>query len=479
MANIARGDVEILVHTTAPSRGQDDARYRAFAQAYLDFEPTGRLELNGERLDKRTDADSQLQEELLRSTQDRSSQVSYQPQEEPESIPISVISTQQRYLNRTEELELLNSPDLSFDDVLDNADSPVFRNYITCKRVVEGDIESSQDSWKPPPSTVAGSQPDQERLPITSSSPPRILEALAENIRQSQRHDGVKGTLQDPSPELPYNLIISTSESSIIPQTPFERSGNSSSPSPQPSSNFPSKHENKQRAQNIFAVQEKGLRIKRKHFELSIKSQPSPSARSRASLESSTISSSRNSLKRQRIELDQVQVARSDVISSDKATEVATPTPSTTTLRWLNELEIRPPQPKTTMMNLTPESLITYSLKDTAKKMPLDILFQPIEEARELRPMERGHWLIKCQSWNMKLRERCWDCLGNFIAKGHAGWGVWCVRDEGFESIRVYCWGIVVKHIYLFLFLASETKVKRVGACWIGGDGQIIIRMQA
>jgi hypothetical protein len=43
--------------------------------------------------------------------------------------------------------------------------------------------------------------------------------------------------------------------------------------------------------------------------------------------------------------------------------------------------------------------------------------------------------------------------------------------------LRVYCWGVVVPHIYLLLFTGSENKIKKYGACWIGGDGQAVIRM--
>ena len=91
--------------------------------------------------------------------------------------------------------------------------------------------------------------------------------------------------------------------------------------------------------------------------------------------------------------------------------------------------------------------------------------------------MERGHWLVTCKSWTEELRRTSWDCLGNFIQEGQAGWGVWCVRDEDFGIVRVYCWGAVVDYIYLLLYIASESKIKGTGACWIGGDGQAIIEM--
>jgi hypothetical protein len=91
--------------------------------------------------------------------------------------------------------------------------------------------------------------------------------------------------------------------------------------------------------------------------------------------------------------------------------------------------------------------------------------------------MERGHWLLDCDSWDEDLRRRCWNFLGDRIGKNLVGWGVWCVRDAEYSAIRVYCWGIIVDYIYLLLYLASEGKIKKIGASWIGGDGNVIIKM--
>ncbi|OAF54210.1 hypothetical protein VC83_09568 [Pseudogymnoascus destructans] len=43
---MANHRLEILVHTTAPSLGQEDALYRSLAAAYLNFEPQGRIDLH-------------------------------------------------------------------------------------------------------------------------------------------------------------------------------------------------------------------------------------------------------------------------------------------------------------------------------------------------------------------------------------------------------------------------------------------------
>ncbi len=106
-----------------------------------------------------------------------------------------------------------------------------------------------------------------------------------------------------------------------------------------------------------------------------------------------------------------------------------------------------------------------------------------------------------------------WKFLTDFVGEGRAGWGVWCEwRTQGYlpasspspshwstcdneESIgngtgkgsrneeeqrdvlKVYCWGEVVGHIYMVLFIASERMVKGTGARWVDGGGQVVVRL--
>jgi hypothetical protein len=128
---------------------------------------------------------------------------------------------------------------------------------------------------------------------------------------------------------------------------------------------------------------------------------------------------------------------------------------------------------------LKPEEMITESLSSLAKRMSRGNPFKPVGRLRELRPLERGYWLVNCQKWEEKIRTMCWNFLGDFVGRGKAGWGVSCIKDaeNSRDTIRVYCWGIVIEHIYLVLFMASASKIKGTGACWIGGDGTAIIKM--
>ena len=91
------------------------------------------------------------------------------------------------------------------------------------------------------------------------------------------------------------------------------------------------------------------------------------------------------------------------------------------------------------------------------------------------------------------------------------GWGVWCTREAfdeecrplsaseegtngggtadldqalqsvtprsaGLGRVRVFCWGEVVEHVYLLLYVASRSRIRKVGAVWVDADEEVVIR---
>ena len=92
------------------------------------------------------------------------------------------------------------------------------------------------------------------------------------------------------------------------------------------------------------------------------------------------------------------------------------------------------------------------------------------------------------------------------------GWGVWCTREafdqecrplgaskegtngdgtatvhpdasvsvtprsNGLGRVRVFCWGEVVEHVYLLLYVASRSRIRKVGAVWVDADEEVVIR---
>ena len=86
-----------------------------------------------------------------------------------------------------------------------------------------------------------------------------------------------------------------------------------------------------------------------------------------------------------------------------------------------------------------------------------------------------------------------WQFIEKTIMSGNAGWGVWCSRgdDDGGVApkeahalhhsiglVKVFCWGEVVKPIYLMLYVASKAKVRKLGVRWIDAENKTVVQMK-
>lgn len=162
-----------------------------------------------------------------------------------------------------------------------------------------------------------------------------------------------------------------------------------------------------------------------------------------------------------------------------RSTSDTGPRPPPKTAPTTSRLELLSPQPPTSLATLLPSDLITPSLAHLATQVDISRRFTPQSQTRELRPFERGYWLVDCSSWDEELRRSAWEFLGRHLEGGLVGWGVSCRRDEGFTWMRVYCWGGVVGHLYLVLWLASQRRVKATGTVWVAGDGERVVVMGA
>ena len=494
MASIASTKVEILVHTTAPSRGQDDARYRALARAYMRFEPETRQNLREGFSSNEVDivgsqAQIQQQQELIQSTQERESAASYQPEEveEEEASTGHRSSLTSEILDLSSHAGSMPSPRLSFNSVLDNIDSPVFRGLVTRDEHISrfGPKEYSQDSsesWRPPPSSVADSQPENDRPVPVFTSPSRILELYLP-----------KSNAQKPSPRLGIReqRVYETKTGSISADRDrvsesFESSGIPSSPSPNKRTRRDHVLVSESQFHDAPSTQDPNLILKRKWPESdsgeirTSSAPPRPSNNSAICSEGPPPSLPTNPNKRHCTGISRSEnIGTTTALNSSQIVKALRSSPPSTDIPspWANLLEIRPAPPTTSTADLDPQTFITDTLHQLAAKTSAARHFRPVSTTRDLRPMERGYWLLNCESWDDGLRKRCWHFLGNCIGKNFVGWGVWCMRDAEHSTIRVYCWGIVVPYIFLLLCLASEGKIMKIGATWIGGDGEAIIKM--
>ena len=42
----------------------------------------------------------------------------------------------------------------------------------------------------------------------------------------------------------------------------------------------------------------------------------------------------------------------------------------------------------------------------------------------------------------------------------------------------MFCWGEVVRHIYLMLYVASKSKVRKLGLKWVDANDEIVVQMR-
>lgn len=158
---------------------------------------------------------------------------------------------------------------------------------------------------------------------------------------------------------------------------------------------------------------------------------------------------------------------RSSASASTSSQQPASSPPPATSF----PLELHPPRPPTGIAPFN--SHLTVSLTNISTS--LAVYFQPISQTRTLDPLERGHWLLSTTMFPPEIKHKFWDFLTKFVNEGRAGWGVWCMREG--ETVKVYCWGEVVREVWCLLFLASHRKINRVAARWVDSAGEAVVQM--
>lgn len=44
-------------------------------------------------------------------------------------------------------------------------------------------------------------------------------------------------------------------------------------------------------------------------------------------------------------------------------------------------------------------------------------------------------------------------------------------------TVKVFCWGEVVGHVWLLCYVASQARLKRVESQWVDADGEVVVRI--
>ncbi|PTB69870.1 hypothetical protein BBK36DRAFT_1111092 [Trichoderma citrinoviride] len=459
-------DVEILVHVTAPSRTADDVAYRQLAQSYLSFQPRHQLPIFADP--------AQQQQQHHPSDAQHAGDRGDAPTQEQQST--AAASSGRVFAAPSRQPWVPESQNLSFRSVCDNRFSPPLqdRRNVTDEappnQEEDGESLSTQlaSSWHAPPSQIDDSYPlpDAE---LRHATPTRVLEHYMKKqgsnpFRNTQADhpvppDGARGgdTHIPSSIPIPPDLAEDGSHSlgqekvaNIIPVTPGVPKGAST----------------RKRQEFSPTVIDETIYIS--------SGTPDDSASEAASLRAE---SAPPLSKRQKGLVDEAAATNLQRSSSDtgpaRNTRSASSYPAASR-DSSDTLEIRPPSPPASIMDLEPADLVPDKLAKLAQD--LSSRYRPVAR-RELEPLERGYWLLDCSGWSEDTFRESWLFLGNYLRSGLAGWGVWCRRDEPRRWIRLYCWAHVAKHTYLLLYLASGRQMKGTGAKWIGADGEVALEV--
>ncbi|KAI0870742.1 hypothetical protein GGS24DRAFT_95474 [Hypoxylon argillaceum] len=459
-------DVEILVHIGAPSRAVDDARYRSLAAAYLAYEPEEAVYFypqSSHDSSERGGSNAQTIQGL-------------RPQEAGDS-PCSIMPSQDR-------IGFIQSPQASFGSVVDNVGSPRIHmcempNHAFLQQ--QTPASGTQSSWQTPPSIVQDSHPTNHANFTSLTSPTRVLENYLQHFNspsslsgQNSQSSGLAGPYKHISQHKnrrlsPRNRVPCTPR--MIPCTPQVSNRAEPSPNRREKSEWEDNIRSQQQHPALAADVSDDDIIEETKFLSS--SQPSPLTRA----------GSEPLPKLRKLELITSPHALARA-SSDIGPQPLPGHQAPVTIEFLSthgftyeSLEIRPPEPPISEPHGEPQDLITQGLQNLGHDVGLTSRFQPKEQRRELRPYERGHWLVDCSSWEPRLKRDAWAFLANYIGTGIAGWGVWCKRNTDFEELRVYCWGSVVVHIYYVLWLSSQRRIRFTESSWVDAEGTKVITM--
>ncbi|KFY02247.1 hypothetical protein O988_02286 [Pseudogymnoascus sp. VKM F-3808] len=560
---MANRRLEILVHTTAPSLGREDALYRSLAAAYLDFKPQRRIDLHGEdgvasEHDESAGYGSpgrQLRADILnsQSNEDQSHMFS---KDGDSCLPVSQLSSAPRteYLTRSKTTIAPSSAiqflDISFMSV-DGMNSPRLRTRDRGKPSHPGQtglregmqqeqqasrsINGARVNQSPRRETGGTSTSQLESSPsIPTCSTPSVIRDTFLSQFQSPDYSSpspVRAPLSPPPAEL-LDSEVGHGERQSGPtlrsrphlSEQHQRILNEPKDITSPLSPAPTRGEEAPSATLTSALRSDEYSspslprpLPLGHYSLQVRRTPppdslhrSPKKRNFASLPSPT-----PARKSTRLPSDLTHVSDTPLVPHGHGSRQTNQDLHTATRSVLPPSSIIPSQnklPRKRRASRLPRSLTIYPLPaPTSTEVTTTFLtvqlanlaaeigyarFRPVLQTREIRKQERGYWGINIPDgeggWDDRTVEKTWEFLHEYIGRGKAGWGVWCVRDGGNVSEggedgrqiqkvgkqwRIYCWGEIVSEVYLLLYLASSRRIRSAGACWFDGGGDCVVTM--
>lgn len=461
-------DVEILIHIAAPSRTSDDIRYRSLAAAYIDFQPH-RLE------------------------QLSSPSPAVIPSGSGDIPAASLLQDAARERSSGERFSSPVSPLASFRSVLDNSNSQGrFKKQANVPIPPFHQTSASQksapdSSWSTPPSIVQDSVPENDATTALLTTPTRVLEHYLQNFaspsqasRNRTHHRKVADENNHVSPLGKQSAASSSQERNnqlaVIPCTPEKKQ-----PRKEASLKSVEPRTSQSSFQSIHSARETPYNSQGQEFDDEIiedtilQIEPATPQATRADSEPPPS---------KRAKRDKSDASPGALLRTSSDILHNAPVSSTRSITFLpkqgnkyDRLTLEAPEPPVGHDTIFPEDLITPGLAQLAGDLKISKRYKPEVRTRELRPLERGYWMVDCSDWPADLKTEAWVFLANYIGKGVAGWGVSCHRDGEFTYLRLYCWGLLVAHIYFVIYLASRRRACFSNTTWVDASGEVVIRM--
>lgn len=472
------GDVEILIHVTAPSKVADDATYRRLAQAYLSFAPGSRAN------------------------------VTIPSSPEPAQPQPAAPNQHDDGLFTVLESFCSDSQEMSFKGALDNRFSPRVASRKTRRTatpqphvVPDPHVTTPTAAARDLPSQISDSypMPDAELFNVT---PTRVLQRYMGTRVSTSRSAAQVVT---PSPTF--------ADAGDVPQVEPPAKTTVDISSSLPTSELNTSQAEKRQRQATIPVTPLAPAESRKRKVEEVEAHDT-SIMDITHISSSLASSDSSSIPLQRSESDPLPAKRLRRLIQEPGSDTAglTRSASDTTVPGRNQqpghhiaqpsssalsstaalsqvpsslpppsasssssLSIRPPSPPVGVDDLSLAGLVSAKLAKLAQD--LSSRYRPTLRRRKPDPLDRGHWRVDCSGWPAETRAAAWAFLTSYIRNGLAGWGVWCRRSEDHACIKLYGWACIAKHTYLLLYLVSERQVKATGAQWLDADGEVALEV--
>ncbi|KAI1250625.1 hypothetical protein MGN70_007682 [Eutypa lata] len=424
-------DTEILIHISAPARAADDSRYRSMAAAYLQFKP----------LATRIDVHSTMDEHRMKE------------------------ATSSLYGS-------------SFSSIIDNMHSPRVPTIPEDEELRQQISLESQDSQS---IIIQDSMPNNEHLNVQLSSPTRLLSYYLQQFSSSSDLGVSSSTGSNRAKEeegdgsKQQNITTAPRQIDGSPMTEIEIPCSSTINILEVDDSWILAENSASRTQVAHSdeiIRDSTIIISETSFRLSLEAQEGTV--DPGSLESKhppIINSTQKPTLSQEENNDRPYVPYNTVCY----TIDFLPSHGYT----CDSLEVNAPDTlQISDAYIDPEGFLTPRLRKLAQDLNFAKRFRVETQTRELRPTERGYWLLDSTAWDPQLKRDVWAFLANYIGIGVAGWGVRCTRDYSFCSMRLYCWGYIAPHCYFLLYLATKRAVLFTGAKWVDGAGEVIITMK-